>query len=1243
MDFLQMATGGSTSKYSLPSSSAALHAASPPRAPTAARSAAPQAYSERHRDPASREYREESIREVSGRAGLRKGDGGREPGAESSSGRDTGKAGPAEQSAGQSASVEAHDSPWQCLYDESSGYNYWYNHETGESQWDELAADVPLHRMAGVSSGAPSQHSVTPGGEDRRRPAPLAVSPPEVPVARATMHPYEIDKARMEERLLAQDKINELQSNHADEIRAVRAEAQTALTEANERREREVHEVTARARAETERMLEGFRLERTEMLARFERQLENATAQAAAASSQAAAAALASVASPETGALSTTPRGGDPATLQRLRAQTPMQERQFDHAAMEEAARAAGEDAEKLRAERDSLVLELAAAKESAGAACEGKRCVEAALAASRDECTTLQSRVQELSLEIESLNCTISDLKSRVAAAEDSAGADRERSSKEIERLSAEQTAAVSCAEERGRLEAVVDVESRLSALHRDVETANAIAADAESRIVELAAAADARIEAERREAQQGFADRLAQAVKVASEAARAEEAARATAAIDSLKRTIADLEGCIASTERPAGDSQAAAVAAAEKRGRADAMAAASQLTALRRDVETARAATADAESRLVEMTAAADAGIAAAHRSVKDAVAAAVAETRIAGEAARAEEAACAATSIAAADDAAASAQAEVAQLKATVVAVNEAASTAQEEAAKIKRELEKAKRRLKLEVALRAQEKDEANKHRQEAEAVASAKLEEALASCRAKAHAAMESALQEAKQTAAETTEAAVSAAKKKRDARWQAKIRELAAAAEKSREAAVAAAEAAVQERQQSALEAAVRTARESERAAADIRVAAVEKERDDAKAIIAGEREARRKAYARVLELQGNIRVVARVRPILEVERRAGDGADATVTMFPEPDVVAVMTGGSSKGKPIVERFGFQRCFGPEATQEAVFEEVAPLVSSVMDGFNACIFAYGQTGSGKTHTMEGTESEPGIYIRTLNQLFVLRDSKDAIVEARIRVSVLEVYNEKVRDLLSSGSSDGPRDSLALRLASAGGRGRSAVVVCEGLVEVEVNETADVLTALSTASGNRAVCSHDVNEHSSRSHLVLTIYVDTLRADGSTSRSKLNLVDLAGSERLSKTGATGQALEEAKHINKSLSALGDVIAALGSPGTKSGKSGAVGGAGGTPGHIPYRNSKLTYLLQDSLGGGAKVMMFVNASPAKWSAAETICSLKFAQRCAAVQLGTAKRQSNSAEVASLRRTVEKLESQLRSKR
>lgn len=269
----------------------------------------------------------------------------------------------------------------------------------------------------------------------------------------------------------------------------------------------------------------------------------------------------------------------------------------------------------------------------------------------------------------------------------------------------------------------------------------------------------------------------------------------------------------------------------------------------------------------------------------------------------------------------------------------------------------------------------------------------------------------------------------------------------------------------------------------------------------------------------------------------------------------------------------------------------------------------SVCIFAYGQTGSGKTHTMEGSESDRGVNFRALQELFAIRDDRIAAenFECTMKLSILEVYNETIVDLLdnSNGSSSGSSQQAGVVAKGLDVRMGKTGVYVDNLIEVEVFNENDVIDLMKLGHSHRSVGSHDFNEHSSRSHLVLSIHIETVQRKENRRRvSKLHLIDLAGSERVSKTAASGQRLKEAQNINRSLSALGDVIAALGASSK----------------HVPYRNSKLTFLLQDSLSGNSKVLMFVNVSPVQWNAWETLCSLNFASRCRNVALGQAKQNS-----------------------
>ncbi|KAG9337762.1 hypothetical protein JZ751_028260 [Albula glossodonta] len=287
-----------------------------------------------------------------------------------------------------------------------------------------------------------------------------------------------------------------------------------------------------------------------------------------------------------------------------------------------------------------------------------------------------------------------------------------------------------------------------------------------------------------------------------------------------------------------------------------------------------------------------------------------------------------------------------------------------------------------------------------------------------------------------------------------------------------------------------------------------------------------------RRKYHEQLVELKGNIRVLCRVKPVLK-EDQQDEGQAVVVTTDPNNESALTVM---SKGKG--RTFELDKVFHPQATQDEVFQEIEPLVTSCIDGYHVCIFAYGQTGSGKTYTMEGTVENPGINQRALKHLFSEIEDRKDMWSYSISVSSVEIYNEVLRDLLSK---DGEKLDIKL---NPDGTGQLHV---PGLRVIEMNQ------------------------HSSRSHALLTITVlGTDLATGAKTTGKLNLVDLAGSERVWKSGAEGERLKEAQNINRSLLALGDVIQAL----------------RGRQTHIPFRNSRLTYLLQDSLGKGNKTAMVV---------------------------------------------------------
>ncbi|XP_065007115.1 kinesin-like protein KIN-14P [Musa acuminata AAA Group] len=372
---------------------------------------------------------------------------------------------------------------------------------------------------------------------------------------------------------------------------------------------------------------------------------------------------------------------------------------------------------------------------------------------------------------------------------------------------------------------------------------------------------------------------------------------------------------------------------------------------------------------------------------------------------------------------------------------------------------------------------------------------------------------------------------------------------------------------------------------------------------------------EENRKLYNQVQDLKGNIRVYCRVRPFLPGQSNlstVGHIDDGSITILTPPKY----------GKEGHKSFTFNKVFGPFATQEEVFSDTQPLIRSVLDGYNVCIFAYGQTGAGKTYTMSGpkvlTEQSFGVNYRALNDLFhISKERKDTFCY-EISVQMIEIYNEQVRDLLAS---DGPHKRLDIRNSSQTG------FAVPDANSVPVTSTTEVIELMDIGQKNRAVSATSMNDRSSRSHSCLTIHVQGRElASGVVVRGCMHLVDLAGSERVNKSEVKGDRLKEAQHINKSLAALGDVISALAQKSS----------------HIPYRNSKLTQLLQDSLGGQAKTLMFVHISPEVDAVSETLSTLKFAERVAMIELGAAQVNKDNGEVKELRLQVASLKAALAKK-
>ncbi|XP_024519762.1 kinesin-like protein KIN-12C isoform X1 [Selaginella moellendorffii] len=323
--------------------------------------------------------------------------------------------------------------------------------------------------------------------------------------------------------------------------------------------------------------------------------------------------------------------------------------------------------------------------------------------------------------------------------------------------------------------------------------------------------------------------------------------------------------------------------------------------------------------------------------------------------------------------------------------------------------------------------------------------------------------------------------------------------------------------------------------------------------------------------------------------------------------------------------------RFTFDHVACESVNQEKLFRVAGlPMVDNCISGYNNCMFAYGQTGSGKTHTMLGDidqeQSEGrGMIPRVFEYLFVKiqlegEARRSQGLEFACKCSFLEIYNEQVSDLLEPSATN-----LQLREDVKKG------VYVENLKEVEVNSVGDVMKLLNQGSANRRVAATNMNRESSRSHSVFTCVVESKwESDDSvinTRFGRLNLVDLAGSERQKSSGAEGDRLKEAANINKSLSTLGLVIMVL------------VDAANGKPRHIPYRDSKLTFLLQDSLGGNSKTMIIATVSPSNSCSLETLSTLKFAQRAKFIRNNAIINEDSYGDVVSLRQQIQQLKDEV----
>ncbi|CCH42814.1 Kinesin-like protein [Wickerhamomyces ciferrii] len=365
-----------------------------------------------------------------------------------------------------------------------------------------------------------------------------------------------------------------------------------------------------------------------------------------------------------------------------------------------------------------------------------------------------------------------------------------------------------------------------------------------------------------------------------------------------------------------------------------------------------------------------------------------------------------------------------------------------------------------------------------------------------------------------------------------------------------------------------------------------------------------------RRKLHDKMQELKGNIRVFCRIRPpikseiddVVEIQVPDNDEEEQEISIKDSKPTSSSNNGFNNT--PMIPKkynFKFDRIFTMDSNNQEIFEEISQLIQSALDGFNVCIFAYGQTGSGKTFTM--SNENDGMIPLAVDQIFnTSKNLKNYGWDFKFFGEFLEIYNENINDLLGNPNNI-DKSKLEIRHDT-----QNQKTIVTDLTSIELKTPEMVKEVLNKALKNRSIASTKANERSSRSHSVFTINIKGFNKETNEHiEGKLNLIDLAGSERLSHSQASGDRLKETQAINKSLSCLGDVIYALGQESAK---------------HIPFRNSKLTYLLQYSLIGNSKTLMFVNISPFNKFFNETLNSLRFATKVNSTKLGILKKNSSS---------------------
>ncbi|CAD7697902.1 unnamed protein product [Ostreobium quekettii] len=382
-----------------------------------------------------------------------------------------------------------------------------------------------------------------------------------------------------------------------------------------------------------------------------------------------------------------------------------------------------------------------------------------------------------------------------------------------------------------------------------------------------------------------------------------------------------------------------------------------------------------------------------------------------------------------------------------------------------------------------------------------------------------------------------------------------------------------------------------------------------------------------RKRIFNQMEDMKGKIRVYARVRPILPFESAKGQTCAVTVQ-----DELTLSHFWKDEKKP--REYCFDQVFPQDSTQEDIFEGTKHLVQSAVDGYNVCIFAYGQTGSGKTHTIYGDAEHPGLTPRGIRQLFAVLERDSGKFTSSVTCYMLEIYQDAMVDLLASHPSTVATAASSSPPPKSGQQNKEpppkleikrdamGMVVVQGAALVEVTSPEQLLETIEWGQRRRHVSETQMNRASSRSHLIMSFIVESTNLQTQVvSRGKLSFVDLAGSERVKKSGSTGETLKEAQAINKSLSALGDVISALAT----------------SQAHIPYRNHKLTMLMSDSLGGNAKTLMFVNASPTNANIDETQNSLQYATRVRTIKNDASKNEC-SKDAARLRKQIDRWKEQ-----